>query len=131
MSRPKSTSASPEDSTPAMCFDRATLAYGGRVVWSELSLTVQSGEFLAVLGPNAALPPGQGGGSSNLRPDYAVTPIDGLRAALPGVEILANPADRVRPGWQLAVATEVQLPAEAGAAAVIGVAGRAALPSAR
>ena len=62
MSKPKSTSASdprtapasPEDCTPAMCFDRATLAYGGRVVWSELSLTVQSGEFLAVLGPNGS-----------------------------------------------------------------------------
>ena len=44
MSKPKSTSASdptaasvrPADTTPAMCFDRATLAYGGRVVWSEL-----------------------------------------------------------------------------------------------
>lgn len=72
---------------------------------------------LAVLGPNAALPPGQGGGSSNLRPDYAVTPIDGLRAALPGVEILTNPADRVRPGWQLVADADVLLPAEAGAAA--------------
>jgi beta-glucosidase len=72
---------------------------------------------LAVLGPNAALPPGQGGGSANLRPDYAVTPIEGLRAALPGVEILDNPADRVRPGWQLLTDAEVRLPAEAGATA--------------
>ena len=39
---------------PAMCFDRATLAYGDRVVWSELSLTVRPGEFLAVLGPNGS-----------------------------------------------------------------------------
>jgi beta-glucosidase len=72
---------------------------------------------LAVLGPHAAVPPGQGGGSANLRPDYTVTPLDGIRAALPGVEILTNPADRVRPGWQLVAPDEVQLPAEAGAAA--------------
>ena len=39
---------------PAMCFDRATLAYGDRVVWSELSMTVPQGEFLAVLGPNGS-----------------------------------------------------------------------------
>ncbi len=72
---------------------------------------------LAVLGPNAAVPPGQGGGSANLRPDYSITPLDGLRAALPGVEILTNPADRVRPGWQLVAPDEVRLPAEAGAEA--------------
>jgi zinc/manganese transport system ATP-binding protein len=39
---------------PAMCFDRATLSYGDRVVWSELSMTVPQGEFLAVLGPNGS-----------------------------------------------------------------------------
>ena len=39
---------------PALCFDHATLAFGDRVVWSELSLTVQPGEFLAVLGPNGS-----------------------------------------------------------------------------
>ena len=82
-------------------------------------LPLAAGELrrLAVLGPHAAVPPGQGGGSANLRPDYTVTPLDGLRAALPGVEILTNPADRVRPGWQLVAPDEVQLPAEAGAAA--------------
>jgi beta-glucosidase len=69
---------------------------------------------LAVLGPNAAVPPSQGGGSSNLRADYAVTPIDGLRAALPGVEILARAMDRYRPGFQRLAPNEVQLPAEAG-----------------
>jgi beta-glucosidase len=69
---------------------------------------------LAVLGPQAPMPPGQGGGSSNLRPDYAITPLDGLRAALPGVEILINPADAIRPGWQLVAKNEVLLPAEAG-----------------
>jgi beta-glucosidase len=71
---------------------------------------------LAVLGPNAAVPAGQGGGSSNLRPDYSVTPLDGLRAALPAsVEILTSQADRARPGLQLLTPTQVRLPAEAGA----------------
>lgn len=71
---------------------------------------------LAVLGPNAAVAPGQGGGSSNLRPDYVVTPLDGLRSALPaGVEILSRNMDRYRSGFQLLTAAEVRLPAEAGA----------------
>ena len=48
-----SVGASPSDQ-PAICFDRATLAYGDRVVWSELSMTVPRGEFLAVLGPNGS-----------------------------------------------------------------------------
>jgi len=70
---------------------------------------------IAVLGPNAAVPAGQGGGSSNLRPDYSVTPLDGLRAALPaGVEILSSRADRVRPGLQLLTPAQVRLPAAAG-----------------
>jgi beta-glucosidase len=70
---------------------------------------------IAVLGPNAAVPAGQGGGSSNLRPDYSVAPLDGLRAALPaGVEILSSRADRVRPGLQLLTPAQVRLPAAAG-----------------
>jgi beta-glucosidase len=69
---------------------------------------------LAVLGPNAAVPPSQGGGSSNLRPDYTVTPLDGLRAALPGVEILSRQIDRYRSGFQRVTSDEVRLPAAAG-----------------
>ena len=52
------------DEEPAMCFDRATLAYGDRVVWSELSMTVPQGEFLAVLGPNGSGKGIDGGASS-------------------------------------------------------------------
>ena len=79
-------------------------------------LPLAAGELrrLAVLGPNAAVPPSQGGGSAQLRADYAVTPIDGLRAALPGVEILARTMDRYRPGFQRLAPDEVRLPAEAG-----------------
>ena len=71
---------------------------------------------LAVLGPNAAVPPSQGGGSSHLRPDYAVTPLEGLRAALPAsVEILSRNVDRYRSGYQQLEPAEVALPAAAGA----------------
>lgn len=38
--------------TPTLSLTNAALAYGDREVWSGLDLTVQPGEFLAVLGPN-------------------------------------------------------------------------------
>jgi beta-glucosidase len=79
-----------------------------------LPLDVTHIRRLAILGPNAAVEPGQGGGSSNLRADYAVTPLDGLRAALPAdVEILWNPDEKIRPGMQELRAHEVRLPAAA------------------
>jgi zinc/manganese transport system ATP-binding protein len=37
---------------PALTMRGATLSYGSRTLWSDLELTVQAGEFLAVLGPN-------------------------------------------------------------------------------
>jgi beta-glucosidase len=43
---------------------------------------------IAVLGPNAAEPAVQGGGSAGVTPAYTVSPVDGLRAALgDGVEV--------------------------------------------
>jgi beta-glucosidase len=96
---------------------RRASAAGSVLLSNDGILPLVPGELrrLAVLGPRAAVAPGQGGGSSNLRADYAIKPIDGLRAALPGVEILVNPADLVQPDWQLMTDAEVRLPVEAGA----------------
>ena len=80
-----------------------------------LPLDPASVQRLAVLGPMAAVEPGQGGGSANLRPDYSVTPLEGLRAAFPNTEILWNPAERLRPGFQTIADFEVPLPPAAGA----------------
>jgi beta-glucosidase len=43
---------------------------------------------VAVIGPNAATPCTQGGGAAHITAPYEVSPLDGLRAALPGVEIV-------------------------------------------
>jgi beta-glucosidase len=43
---------------------------------------------VAVIGPNAARPCAQGGGAAHIAAPPVVTPLDGLRAALPGVEIV-------------------------------------------
>jgi beta-glucosidase len=47
---------------------------------------------VAVVGPNAARPCTQGGGAAHIEAPYAVTPLEGLRAALPAdVEIVHEP----------------------------------------
>jgi beta-glucosidase len=43
---------------------------------------------IAVIGANAATPCTQGGGAAHITAPYEVSPLDGLRAALPDVEIL-------------------------------------------
>jgi beta-glucosidase len=44
---------------------------------------------IAVIGPNAATPCTQGGGAAHIMAPYAISPLEGLRAALPGaVEIV-------------------------------------------
>ena len=57
-----------------------------------LPLVPASLHRVAVLGPNAALPCTQGGGAANIDAPYAISPLEGLRAALPaGVEIVHEP----------------------------------------
>lgn len=41
-------------SSPIVRFQDARLAYGSRVLWDELNLSIDKGEFLAVLGPNGS-----------------------------------------------------------------------------
>ncbi|MCP2259219.1 beta-glucosidase [Streptoalloteichus tenebrarius] len=50
---------------------------------------------VAVIGPNAGIARIQGGGSANVIPPYAVSPLNGLRAALgEGVEVVHTPGVR-------------------------------------
>ena len=41
-------------SDPAVRFERVTVDYGTRRIWSDLSLDIASGSFVAILGPNGA-----------------------------------------------------------------------------
>jgi beta-glucosidase len=50
---------------------------------------------LAVIGPNAASPCAQGGGAAHIPAPPTVTPLDGLRAALPGVEVVHEAGCRI------------------------------------
>ena len=44
--------AAPAIEPPVLRLDRSEVRIGGRTIWSEVSLQVQAGEFVAVLGPN-------------------------------------------------------------------------------
>jgi beta-glucosidase len=71
---------------------RAAAAAGSVLVRNQagtLPLAADGLRRVAVLGPNAAVARTQGGGSVRVTPDYAVSPLDGLRTALAplGVEV--------------------------------------------
>ena len=57
-----------------------------------LPLAPASLRRVAVIGPNAARPCTQGGGAAHIEAPYALSPLEGLRAALPtGIEIVHEP----------------------------------------
>jgi beta-glucosidase len=71
---------------------RAAAAAGSVLVRNQdgtLPLAAEGLRRVAVVGPNAAVARTQGGGSVRVTPGYAVSPLDGLRAALTplGVEV--------------------------------------------
>lgn len=74
-------------STPAVRFEHATLAYGAREVWRDMSLAFDEGSFVAVLGPNGS------GKTSLLR---VVLGLAELSAG--SVQVLGHPPRRGDPG---------------------------------
>src|SRR3954447_26749109 len=54
----------------------------GELPWDGAAL-----RSVAVIGNNAAAARTQGGGSATVLPEYTVSPLDGLRAALPGTDV--------------------------------------------
>jgi beta-glucosidase len=77
---------------------RATAAAGFVLTRNEgalLPLARADLRRVAIVGPNAALARTLGGGSATVFPPYAVSPLEGLRAALgPGVEVQHAPGGR-------------------------------------
>jgi len=72
---------------PAIRFERVTLSYGSRSIWSDLSLDIAPGTFVAILGPNGS------GKTSLLRAILGlVTPSAGH------VEVLGHAPRRGDPG---------------------------------
>src|SRR5918912_1375918 len=67
-----------------------------------LPLSGRSLRRVAVVGPNAAVARTLGGGSATVFPEYTVSPLEGLRAALPHAEVTHAPG--VRPHSRLPVA---------------------------
>jgi zinc/manganese transport system ATP-binding protein len=62
----------------AVAFERAAVRLGGRTIWSELSLTVSHGEFVAILGPNGA------GKSTLIKAVLGLLPLAAGRASVLG-----------------------------------------------
>ena len=85
-----SPAAPPEYDDAAVSAELRRIAAAGFVLArNESLLPLDAGGLrrVAVLGPNAAVARTLGGGSATVHPPYTVSPLDGLRAALGGVEV--------------------------------------------
>jgi zinc/manganese transport system ATP-binding protein len=63
---------------PAVAFERAAVQLGGRTIWSDLSLSIAHGEFVAILGPNGA------GKSTLIKAVLGLLPLAAGRASVLG-----------------------------------------------
>jgi zinc/manganese transport system ATP-binding protein len=63
---------------PAVAFDGAAARLGGRTIWSDLSLSIAHGEFVAILGPNGA------GKSTLIKAVLGLLPLAAGRASVLG-----------------------------------------------
>ena len=83
-----------------------------------LPINLSGVRSIALLGDGMDAAPAQGGGSSQTKPTGTVSPLAGLRAALPiSVEVLTRSSDRHRHGLQTLSAAETRLPPKAGPSA--------------
>lgn len=72
--------------SPAIQMHCASVELGGRTIWSDVSLTVRSGEFIAILGPNGS------GKSTLLKVILGLIPL-----ASGSLDVLGEPARRGNP----------------------------------
>jgi beta-glucosidase len=94
-SRPRGPAAWPPEAVAAEL--RATAAAGFVLARNHGALLPLSGRSLrrvAIVGPNAAVARTLGGGSATVFPPYTVSPLEGLRAALPHAEVTHAPGVR-------------------------------------
>lgn len=68
---------------PVVQVENASVTLGGRTIWQDVSLTIQSGEFLAILGPNGA------GKSTLLKAILGLLPL-----SAGSIAVLGRPAQR-------------------------------------
>lgn len=84
------TPAPPEEARPALrdLTTRGCVLLRNETVGDRPALPLREGVAkVAVIGENAILPAVQGGGSSHVSPPHVVTPLEGIRKALPDAEV--------------------------------------------
>ncbi|SCE20629.1 beta-glucosidase, partial [Streptomyces sp. IgraMP-1] len=90
-------SAPPPPPPGARAVARRVAASSAVLLRNDGTLPLRPGRLrtVAVIGPHAVRPRVQGGGSAEVFPERVVSPLEGLRAALPGVRVVAVPGPGV------------------------------------